>query len=47
MPGYLLAKALFAGRNERDQEYNTIYEMGLVIKQISPIEIMDRWGFEP
>ncbi|MGQ9583569.1 MAG: DUF1616 domain-containing protein [Thermoplasmatota archaeon] len=29
LPGYLLVKALFPGRNELDKEYNVIYEIGL------------------
>ncbi|MEM4729910.1 MAG: DUF1616 domain-containing protein [Thermoplasmata archaeon] len=29
LPGYLLVKSLFPGRNELDKEYNIIYEIGL------------------
>jgi hypothetical protein len=41
LPGYLLVKALFPGRNELDQEYNLIYEIGLGMGLSIVIAILD------
>jgi hypothetical protein len=41
LPGYLLVKALFPGRNELDKEYNLIYEIGLGMGLSIVIAILD------
>lgn len=41
LPGYLLVKALFPGRNELDKEYNIIYEIGLGMGLSIVIAILD------
>ena len=41
LPGFLLVKALFPGRNELDKEYNLIYEIGLGMGLSIVIAILD------
>lgn len=41
LPGYLLVKALFPGKNELDKEYNIIYEIGLGMGLSIVIAILD------
>jgi len=41
LPGYLLVKALFPGRNELDKEYNLIYEIGLGMGLSIVVAILD------
>jgi hypothetical protein len=41
LPGYLMVKALFPGRNELDKEYNVIYEIGLGMGLSIVIVILD------
>jgi hypothetical protein len=41
LPGYLLVKALFPGRNELDKEYNLVYEIGLGMGLSIVIAILD------
>jgi len=41
LPGYLLVKALFPGKNELDKEYNVIYEVGLGMGLSIVIAILD------
>jgi hypothetical protein len=41
LPGYLLVKALFPGKNELDKEYNLIYEIGLGMGLSIVIAILD------
>lgn len=41
LPGYLLVKALFPGKNELDKEYNLVYEIGLGMGLSIVIAILD------
>lgn len=41
LPGYLLVKSLFPGKNELDKEYNLIYEIGLGMGLSIVIAILD------
>jgi len=41
LPGYLLVKALFPGKNELDKEYNLVYEIGLGMGLSIVINILD------
>jgi len=41
LPGYLLVKVLFPGKNELDKEYNLVYEIGLGMGLSIVINILD------